>query len=617
MQGKLSLDAIPQLVDLAPGAHARSSQRFIAKGFDAALNQLAIGVWEHSLPDDAVRFSDSLFLLLGVDPATGDAPAIFWQQRIHPDDRPAHDLAYAMFLQGRTAAFEHSYRARHEEGRWVVLLTRATWVFAGERSQRTCVQGFVVDITQQNADIDRLKLREQRYRMSLSALPGVVYETDLRTGRIQRHGLGRNAQVEDWIGVSNFNEWLQRVHPEDMERVMGVIGKHRESGTAYEVTYRIRHPDGHWRQALHRGTYALDHDGKAFRAYGVIEDITNSHAQSEQLQMQANIIERMSEGIILIGPDLKIMHANPAMENLLGYTHGALAGLSIGSFSFRSESAVLEQLNGVFKGTENNGTVVIDLECRRRDGTMCPLEACFSSMQVGAQRCLAGLVTDTSERKRLERELMQIATRVQQRIGSDLHDGLGQQLAGIAMMLHGLGQRASKSGSNMLKGEVDDIVALVNAAIGSTRTLARGLSPVSPTREGLILGFEELAQHVRDRYGLQIQMALQLPRELHFGEDTATNLYRIAQEGVLNAARHADARTIRLQVRVVGGELELVVVDDGRGFDLQAHHQGGMGLRVMRFRAQLVGGYLAVESRQGGGTSLICRCPVQVSEAAA
>jgi signal transduction histidine kinase len=86
---------------------------------------------------------------------------------------------------------------------------------------------------------------------------------------------------------------------------------------------------------------------------------------------------------------------------------------------------------------------------------------------------------------------------------------------------------------------------------------------------------------------------------------------------VLNAARHADAEQIHLRLRISGQDVELLVIDNGRGFDPLAFARGGMGLRIMRFRAQLIGGYLSVESRPGAGTTLRCRCPVQVSKEAA
>ena len=111
-------------------------------------------------------------------------------------------------------------------------------------------------------------------------------------------------------------------------------------------------------------------------------------------------------------------------------------------------------------------------------------------------------------------------------------------------------------------------------------------------------------------------MDLQLPHDLEIGEDTATNLYRIAQEGVYNAVRHAQADTVDLQVKVTGTDIDLLVSDNGRGFD-PSRTARGMGLRIMRFRAQMIGGYMAVESRPGVGTTLRCSALIKREEAAA
>jgi signal transduction histidine kinase len=136
---------------------------------------------------------------------------------------------------------------------------------------------------------------------------------------------------------------------------------------------------------------------------------------------------------------------------------------------------------------------------------------------------------------------------------------------------------------------------------------------VGSSLQGLKEGFEELVNQVHERYRIRVQMQLDLPTDLLLDENAATNLFRIAQEAVLNAARHADAQSISLRLAVTGADLELLVVDDGKGFDPLEVARGGTGLRIMRFRAQLVGGYLAVESRPGAGTTLRCRCPVKAN----
>jgi PAS domain S-box-containing protein len=596
---------------------ARPSLSLVEEGIESALNLAGVGVWEHFLPENRAICSDGFFQLVGVDPTAARATPEFWSSRVHPDERARQDSAYNDFIHGGAPSYEEIYRVRHEDGRWISVLARARWISQGGEDTGRVALGYLIDVTARHADFDKLRAREERFRMSLSALHGVVYDIDLRNNHSERHGCRRMLGYDSLSGDDGYGGWLSIVHPDDQRRVDERMSAQRANGKSYEIKYRVRHRDGRWRHVKHRGTYTLGPDGRSIRAYGVIEDVTEAEEQREQLQLQAAIIERMSEGVMLVARDGTILFANPALEKLFGYERGGLNGKTAQLLSFRSSANFEGLLRTVFDGTENDKTSIIDLEGRRSDNTMCPLQGYFSSLKIGHRRCVVAVLTDISERKQLERELMQVATRVQQRIGGDLHDGLGQQLAGIAMMLQGLGQRASRAGAPALHDEVDEIVSLVNAAIRSTRSLARGLSPVRPSREGLMEGFEELVNQVHERYGIRVNLELELPPDMQVDENAATNLYRIAQEGVLNAARHADAGSIHLRFRVAGPDVELLVIDDGKGFDPLQFARGGMGLRIMRFRAQLVGGYLSVESRPGAGTTLRCRCPVKMSKEAA
>ena len=600
------------------GGIPRPALSLIQEGIETALNLVDVGVWQHFFPEDRVVCSDGFYRLVGVDCAAGRAVPEFWHTRLHPDDAKRQELAYSDFLQGNLPAYEATYRLRHEQGHWVSVLARARWIARSDGQPGRLALGYLIDVTSRTADFDRLRAREERFRMSLSALHGVVYDLDLRTNKAERHGLKRvfgYDQVDE--AGDEFGGWLRLIHPEDLPRFLSTIETQRQLGSNYEMYYRVRHRDGRWRHVRQSATYTLGHDGKPIRAYGVIEDITEEHEQREQLQLQAAIIERMSEGVMLVAEDATILFANPALEKMFGYQRGGLNGRNAQTLSFRSNANFAGLLRTVLEGTENNRTSIIDLEGRHANGAMCPVQGYFSSLMLGSRRCIVAVLTDISERKQLERELMQMATNVQQRIGGDLHEDLGQQLTGIAMMLRSLGQRATQAGSPPLSAAVEEIVKLVNSAISSTRSLARGLAPVRPSPNGLTEGLEELMNQVFERYRIRVRRELSLPQGIRLDENTATNLYRIAQEGVLNAARHADATQIHLRLRVAGADVELLIIDDGKGFDPLQHARGGMGLRIMRFRAQLIGGYLSVESRPGAGTTLRCRCPVNLSQEAA
>lgn len=581
-------------------------------GIESALKLASVGVWEHFLPEDQIHYSDGFFQLVGVEPEEGRATPDFWPSRLHPDDRDRLRAGYAEFLHKPLPEYEEIYRVRHEQGHWITVLARASWVERSPGEPGRVALGFAIDVTARHADYDKLRAREERFRMSLSALHGVVYDMDLRTNQAERHGLQRMLGYESLDGNGNgddgYSGWLSITHPDDVERVKRIVSAQRLSGTDYEMTYRVQHRDGRWRRVRQRGTYTLGPDGKAIRAYGVIEDITESELQRERLQLQAAIIERMSEGVLVADRNGTILSANPALEKMLGHGAGELAGRNSSTLSFRGAAAFDGLLDAIFEGTEGDKTSIIDLEARRKDDTMLPVQCSFSSLVYDGKRCVVAVFNDITARKQVEREMMQIATRMQQRVGGDLHEGVGQQLAGVAMMLQGLRQRINRSAPSM-NSDVEAVVSLVNAVIRDTRLLARGLSPVRPTREGLLEGFQELVNEARECHGIDLQLDLNLPAHLVVDENVVSNLYRIAEEAVLNVARHAGTRSVQVRLHVAGTDVEMLVIDDGCGFDPQSAMQSGTGLRMMRFRMQLVNGYLSVESRPGGGTTVRCRCP--------
>jgi signal transduction histidine kinase len=223
---------------------------------------------------------------------------------------------------------------------------------------------------------------------------------------------------------------------------------------------------------------------------------------------------------------------------------------------------------------------------------------------------------DVTERKRLEREIIEIANREQQRIGSDLHDGLGQDLTGIALMLRGIVAQLRKEGSTT-RLDVEDVINLVNNAIESTRALARGLSPVSAEQGGLTAALQTLAARAGERYGIRIQLRTDLAAPLRLGETMATHLYRIAQEALTNVVRHSRASAVTIELEAASGALELRIVDNGRGFALPSDDATGLGLKIMRYRAQMLGGDLVIETRPEGGALVRCTCPLPPADLAA
>lgn len=350
-------------------------------------------------------------------------------------------------------------------------------------------------------------------------------------------------------------------------------------------------------------------NGEVVGVVANISDVSELRAQREHLLLQARIIDTIREGVVLMDREGTVLLANPAMHALFGHASDALVGRSFASLTRHAPDAFRRKFDRVLKDLDAGEAPQLEFEGRKSDGESLAATALFAAIHIRGERRVVAVLNDLTERKRLEREVLQVATREQQRIGSDLHDGLGQELTGIALLLKGLVPRLGQSDSATVKGEVQQIISLVNQAIDSTRSLARGLSPVPAADDGLLLALEALARQTSERHGVRVTVDDQLDENAGLDDGTATHLYRIAQEALGNALRHGQPRSIAVGLRSDASQIELAVTDDGSGFDHRTLPPLGLGLKIMRFRAQMIGGDLVVESASGQGTTIRCHCP--------
>ena len=228
--------------------------------------------------------------------------------------------------------------------------------------------------------------------------------------------------------------------------------------------------------------------------------------------------------------------------------------------------------------------------------------------EAGRPLLMAGTAIDVSERKSLERELTEIAGRERDRIGRDLHDGLGQGLTGISLLLHAFAKR-ERAVRPENADEVERIAGLVSEAIADVRLLAQGLSPVAIVGGDLALALRSLTRSAAARSGIRIGLTAQPGAAFGLSEDSANQLYRIAQEAVTNAIRHSAATRIRIALSARDGGVRLTVSDNGRGFTPRAPTAAGLGLRIMAYRARAIGGQMSFAAPRPSGTRLVVRCP--------
>jgi PAS domain S-box-containing protein len=340
---------------------------------------------------------------------------------------------------------------------------------------------------------------------------------------------------------------------------------------------------------------------------GFVRDITERKQAEKALLHYEALVESSDDAIIGKTLDGYITSWNRGAESIFGYTRREMLGKHISIIvppdRKGEELAIMEKIN-LGESVDHYETVR-----RRKDARLINVSLTISPIRdtggniIGASR----VARDITERKRLEREILEISDREQRRIGHDLHDGLCQHLTGIELMSQVLEQKLAPRSAEAAK-RAGEIAKNVREAISQTRSLARGLSPVTLESEGLTSALHELAVNTEKLFKVKCQFVGDASVAVA-NHAVATHLFRLAQEAVSNAIKHGRAKRIAIHLKSDPGRIYLAVSDNGRGIPAEIPKTKGMGLRIMQSRAGMIGGTLTIERNPTGGTSIFCSAP--------
>jgi signal transduction histidine kinase len=241
-------------------------------------------------------------------------------------------------------------------------------------------------------------------------------------------------------------------------------------------------------------------------------------------------------------------------------------------------------------------------------GVLSKLRTLVDELDRRVQDRTAALQREMAERQRLDREIAQVADRERRRLGQDLHDSLGQHLTGTALAAQVLKEKLSAKSAPEV-AEAEKLVNYLEQGIDLTRNLARGFFSPELDADGLSVALEGLAENISERFA--VNCIFRAERLIPMRDDAvATQLYRIAQEAATNAAKHAAAEQIDICISVDDAELTLAIMDDGVGFPNNSSDSKGLGLRLMRHGAALIGGTFHI--RRNGQRGTIATCKVTI-----
>ncbi len=335
--------------------------------------------------------------------------------------------------------------------------------------------------------------------------------------------------------------------------------------------------------------------------------------QVSEAQVHA-ILDTTVDGIISIDAKGLIIAFNKAAERIFGYEAAEVIGQKIDILMpdpYRSEH------DGYLESYHTTGRRKIigigrEVTGKRKDDSTFPMYLGVSEVNLPDQLIFTGLVRDITEQRRLEKEVLRVTEEERRRIGQDLHDGLGQMLTGTGLIASNVARRLKRqevAGAD----EVAEVAEMVKDADQYARSLARGLVPVEVEQGGLEGALERLARNAQRLFGIACAFHLR-------GTDSVTDttiamhLYRIAQESVSNAVRHGKASAVTISLYHTDTYIRLRVEDNGEGFksiSLDGPPESysdlhGMGVRIMHYRARIIGATLDIQGTLGTGTTVTC-----------
>ena len=559
-----------------------------------------------------------------------------WERSIHPDDIASVREALQNWLTGKNASYQIEYRVIGRDGqiRW---LTDRGIIISSQNGRPYQIGGIARDVTESKSA-----------EMARNHLAAVVESSDDAIITKDLNGIIKtwNSGAESIFGYTACEaigkpiSFLWPIGMEDEEsKYLDLI---RKGGRIQHYETRRKHKDGHLIDISLTISPLHDSKGKIIGFSKISREITDRKSAERRFQ---DLLEAAPDALIISDANGVIQLVNAQALRLFGHQRSTMIGKKAEMVVVKSErrrhtrhreACCLDPL-------ERHLHRGLEFQALRSDGTTFPMEVNLSQMATANGRLVISDICDITERKeveqvirrmnveleqrveertsdlrkanaelreliamrrQLEEEILRISEREQRRIGQDIHDDLGQQLAGAWMMTNVL-QKDLADHRAPEEASAGRISKLLEKAVSKTRSLARGLHPVAPEQGGLWVALKELTDRMSEMFRIQCQFECPLPVSIE-DEPTATHLYRITQEAVSNAVKHGHAKKVNVTLKSDPIQTVLQIADDGLGIGKLEPKRLGMGLRIMQYRADILGARLTINRQPKGGTSVTC-----------
>jgi PAS domain S-box-containing protein len=573
---------------------------------EAVLGAVRCVAWTVALPSLRTLYvSANSGDVLG-HPAGAFEDADSWHRMIHPDDRERR-MRVARDAVARGEGFESEYRIVRADGgvRWVHDSAGIVRNDAGEAVE---LHGMTRDVTARREQDERFRYGAERMELAMRLAGVVTWEWNATTDCIHTdphgHLLMDSPSDEDRRMAVDF---VARIHPDDRERLRRVGEATLASGVPCRTIFRMLKPGGAVRYVetygVARGDGVRNHT-----LVGASRDVTDEHLALRDAQLRARLLDSLGEGVSVATSAGTLVYVNAALERMFGYDPGELVGRDIRVLSSRRPEAYDRRVVEMIAKVDARGHWSGAMTSRRKDGSSLSTHGTITRVMVDGESHWLTVRQDMTERHRVQRDVLDASQREKEDLAHELHEGLGQQLAGVALLARSLRDAAEKSGSAP-SPSLQRLCAILVEAVGTCRRLAQGVAGFSVRHGGLSTGLRELALRFERRYGAICSVDADPEVAARLSPERARQLYWIADEGLALAGHHGAAGA--------GAGLRLDLCDEAARLGVRAtgltperlDEVGGTSLRTLGYRAALLGAVVATRATPAG-VVIECLCPL-------
>ena len=404
-------------------------------------------------------------------------------------------------------------------------------------------------------------------------------------------------------------------HPEDLGKDVEFVHRMLEGSIShYQLEKRYFHKNGHLVWILLSVSLVRDGDSSPLYFVSQIQDISarkEAEVRLTESELRYRIIADLVPGFVYEGilreGRMQLTWVSAGFERVYGCSLETFN--SLGREHFYDPVALAMVLGGI-ADVARGADARLEVPIRRLDGEERWVRIVGRAARVadGLDKTrLLGIIEDITVSKRLERALIDANHQEQQRLSNELHDGLGQDLTGLAYLASALAKEAERTRSRLAE-QISALSGLARHAVEACSNIARGISPLTESRGSLIAALRQTVERANAGGRGRVEFRFSEGAPLRLSQEALNQLYRIAQEALNNALKHSEAEHIVLTLEIDSALIRIGVTDDGSGFPRSAARFGGLGLDSMRYRAAAIGARLSIRNRNPHGVVVDCEC---------